>query len=230
MTFARFVTFRGTLTVGGCVSAVSGVAYAFTSQSSFATFSAKSQPRPVCLCGPSGAGKSTLITRLQKDHPEKFGFSVSHTTRKPRTGEVDGKHYQFVSENEMRHEIEKGLFIEWASVHGNLYGTSVAAVKKVCDSGKMCILDIDVQGVRALKAKQNELELNPFYIFVIPPSMEELERRLRARGTESEESLGKRMKVASLEIAQAEICDFKVVNDDLDKAYSELIDILRKDL
>eukprot|EP00301_Raphidiophrys_heterophryoidea_P014432 c2261_g1_i1.p1 GENE.c2261_g1_i1~~c2261_g1_i1.p1 ORF type:complete len:230 (+),score=43.46 c2261_g1_i1:142-831(+) len=218
---------RRSVVIGSCVSAASVV---FVTTRS--TFRAKqsASPRPICLCGPSGAGKSTLITRLQKDNPNKFGFSVSHTTRKPRQGEADGVHYWFVSLPDIKAEIEKGLFIEWAQVHGNIYGTSVAAVRNVLNSGKMCILDIDVQGVKTLKSKQNELQMNPYYIMVVPPSIEELERRLVGRGTETPETLKVRLANARTEMDQSHICDFVIVNEDIDRAYSELCEVLKDDL
>ena len=118
-----------------------------------------------------------VITRLLKEHPDKFGFSVSHTTRKPRPGEVDGVHYHFTTVEQIQKEIEDGKFIEHANVHGNYYGTSRAAVEKVLHSGKVCVLDIDVQGAEQVKKSS----LHAKYLFVSPPSMDELEKRLRGR-------------------------------------------------
>ncbi|KAF4695369.1 guanylate kinase [Perkinsus olseni] len=140
------------------------------------------------LCGPSGAGKSTLIKRLLKDHPGRFGFSVSHTTRGMRSGEVDGK-------PTMEAAIANGEFIEHAEVHGNLYGTSKAAVRDVLSHGEICILDIDVQGVESLKAS-TDLGFYPAYVFISPPSMQVLEKRLRDRNTETEAAIQKRLQTA----------------------------------
>ena len=107
--------------------------------------SAPADQRPVVICGPSGVGKGTLLTRLMAEHPDSFGFSVSHTTRQPRAGEVDGVHYHFVKKEDMEAAITRGEFIEYARVHSNMYGTSVKAVEDVRAAGKTCLLDIDVQ-------------------------------------------------------------------------------------
>ena len=139
------------------------------------------------LCGPSGSGKSTVMKKLMAEFGEYFGFSVSHTTRQPRPGEVEGRDYHYVTRETMEHLVEQGQFIENAQFSGNMYGTSKTAVQDVLAGGKICILDIDVQGVKAVK----ETDLSPLYVFIKPPSLEELEQRLRDRGTETEESLSK---------------------------------------
>ncbi|KAF5294730.1 hypothetical protein FQA39_LY00214 [Lamprigera yunnana] len=178
-------------------------------------------PKPLVLCGPSGSGKSTLLNKLLKDFPDKFGFSVSHTTRSPRPGEVDGVHYHFITLNTMLKDVEEGKFIESAVFGGNMYGTSKKAVSLVRSAGKVCILDIDVQGVKNVK----KTTLSPWYVFIKPPSLQELEERLRKRNTESEESLLTRLQVATEEIKYAEEpenFDFVVVNDDLELAYNRL--------
>ncbi|MEE6467483.1 hypothetical protein FKM82_007265 [Ascaphus truei] len=149
-------------------------------------------PRPVVLSGPSGAGKSTLLKRLLKEFEGVFGFSVSHTTRQPRPGESNGKDYHFVTREAMQKGIQDGEFIEHAVFSGNMYGTSKAAVQAVQAMNQICILDIDMQGVKNIK----KTDLNPIYISVHPPSVEILEKRLRDRKTESEESLQKRLKAA----------------------------------
>lgn len=153
-------------------------------------------PRPLVLAGPSGSGKSTLLKKLLQDYPDKFGFSVSHTTRKPRPGEKDGKDYHFTDRETMQAEISDGKFIESAEYSGNMYGTSKQAVEDVQKQGKVCVLDIDLQGVRQIR----KTDLKPLCIFIKPPSLEELETRLRARNTESEESLKSRLKIAADEI------------------------------
>lgn len=152
--------------------------------------------RSLVLCGPSGSGKSTLVKKMMEDFPNRFGFSISHTTRLPRQGEVNGHHYHFTSMEEMRKGIEAGDFIENATFCGNMYGTSKAAVNAVKEQGKICVLDIDVQGVKLVK----KTDLNPWYIFIKPPSLEVLKKRLLARKTETEESLSKRLSVASTEM------------------------------
>lgn len=178
-------------------------------------------PRSLVLCGPSGSGKSTLIKRLFEDYPDTFGFSVSHTTRSPRPGEEDGKHYHFTTKDKMKKQIEQGEFLEYAVFSGNMYGTSKRAVEEVKQAGKVCVLDIDVEGVKQIK----QTSLNPMYVFVKPPSIEELEKRLRSRQTETEESLERRLSVARTELEYGEKpgnFDITIVNDDISKAYEKL--------
>jgi len=131
------------------------------------------------VCGPSGAGKSTLIGMLRKEFPEDYGFSVSHTTRGPRAGERDGVDYYFVEKAAMEREIAEGKFLETAHVHGNIYGTSFEAVNKVSAKDKICILDIDIQGVKSCKRLSFDTDK---YVFIAPPSLADLETRLRGRG------------------------------------------------
>ncbi|XP_066155394.1 guanylate kinase-like [Euwallacea fornicatus] len=184
-----------------------------------------SDHRPLVFCGPSGSGKSTLVTRMMKEFPDKFGFSVSHTTRKPRPGEVHSQHYHFTTKEDMQNDIDKGKFIETACFGGNLYGTSWDAVQAVAKEGKVCVLDIDVQGVKQIK----QTSFKPFYIFVEPPSLEELEIRLRARKTESEESLNQRLAIAKDELVYGRtsgIFDLLITNDNLEHAYSKLKEFL----
>ncbi|XP_071764704.1 guanylate kinase 1b [Centroberyx gerrardi] len=188
-----------------------------------------SGPRPVVLSGPSGAGKSTLMKRLLKDHEGVFGFSVSHTTRKPRPGEEDGKDYHFTTKEAMQEGIDKGEFIENAEFSGNMYGTSKSAIEDVQAQNLICILDVDIQGVKKIK----ETDLNPIYISIQPPSMEILEKRLRDRQTETEESLQKRLEAARIDMELSNepgVFDVVIINDDLDKAYEELKDILNDEI
>lgn len=150
----------------------------------------------------------------------KFGFTVSHTTRLPRPGEQDGIHYHYTNLETMRQEILNGSFLEHAEVHGNLYGTSWNSMKAVQLSGKHCLLDIDTQGVQRLKSLENAL-LQPKYIFIAPPSMEILQQRLADRGTESAESLERRTENARAEVeygVEPGNFDYIVVNNDLDDA------------
>ena len=184
--------------------------------------------KPVVISGPSGVGKGTLISMLMKEFPSMFGFSVSHTTRAARGMEKDGVHYHFTDKSVMEKEIKDGKFLEFASVHGNLYGTSVEAVEMVADAGKRCILDIDVQGARSVRASS----LEAIFIFICPPSMEELEKRLRERGTETEEQVLKRLRNAQAEIEQGKssgIFDFVLYNDKLDECYESLKKLLGLD-
>ncbi|CAO3644242.1 unnamed protein product [Cunninghamella echinulata] len=173
------------------------------------------------ISGPSGFGKSTLLKRLFADYPSVFGFSVSHTTRGPRPGEVNGKDYHFVDKSVMEAEVAEGKFIESATFSGNMYGTSIKAVQDVVDSGRVCILDIDMQGVQSVK----KTELKPKYIFIQPPNMEILEQRLRGRGTEKEEAIVARLAAAHAELEYAKdpnAYHHIIINDDKDIAYESL--------
>ncbi|GMH54491.1 hypothetical protein TrRE_jg5498 [Triparma retinervis] len=145
--------------------------------------------QPAVVCGPSGVGKGTLVGLLMKAYPGKFGFSVSHTTRAPRPGEEEGREYYFTTRDQMQQGVEDGKFIEYADVHGNMYGTSFEAVQRVREGGKICVLDIDIQGCKNVKKSK----LNPRYCFIRPPSMEVLEDRLRDRGTETEQDVQRRL-------------------------------------
>jgi guanylate kinase len=177
--------------------------------------------RPLVLCGPSGSGKSTIMKKLTDEFPTSFGFSVSHTTRQPRPGEEEGVHYHYVSREEMKRAIDDGEFIENAEFSGNVYGTSKDAVRSVCEAGKICILDIEMQGVKQIKKS----DLNPLYAFIKPPSLEVLEKRLRDRNTENEESLQKRLTTAREELVYGGTpgnFNVVIVNDDLDIAYGKL--------
>nr|XP_033787714.1 guanylate kinase isoform X2 [Geotrypetes seraphini] len=186
-------------------------------------------PRPVVLSGPSGAGKSTLLKRLLQDHEGVFGFSVSHTTRKPRPREVNGKDYHFVTRNDMQKAIDAGEFLEYAEFSGNMYGTSKAAVRMVQAKNQICILDIDMQGVKNIKKS----ELKPIYISIHPPSVAVLEKRLRDRKTETDDSLHKRLNAAmkDMEISKEPgLFDMIIINDDLEEAYSNLKEVLQEEI
>ena len=161
-----------------------------------------------------------------KRYPAHFGFSVSHTTRAPRPGEENGIHYNFVDRTTIETAINAGEFIEHANVHTNIYGTSYAAVEKVQSQGKICLLDIDIQGVQNVKKSS----LSCKYIFISPPSLAELESRLRGRGTETEEKIKIRLENARGEMAFGSTpgnFDATIFNDDLERAFQELIGILR---
>ncbi|MCJ1315221.1 hypothetical protein MMC15_000537 [Xylographa vitiligo] len=177
--------------------------------------------RPVVISGPSGAGKSTLLKRLFADHPSTFGFSISHTTRSPRPGETNGVEYHFAPRQQFMELMDEGGFIEHAKFGGNYYGTSVKAVRDIAEKGRICILDIEMEGVKQVK----RTDLNARFLFLSPPSLEVLEERLRGRGTENEDSLQKRLTQAKAEMEYAKgegVHDKVVVNDDLDRAYKEL--------
>ncbi len=171
------------------------------------------------LSSPSGAGKTTLTRKLLQDFKE-LRFSVSHTTRAPRANEVDGKDYHFVDRPRFESMISEGAFVEWAEVHGNLYGTSLAEIdrSKNTPGCRGMIFDIDYQGARQIRAKVPEV----IGVFILPPSMEELERRLRGRASETEETVRKRFAVAKLEIEHYAFFDYVIVNDALDSAFDQL--------
>jgi len=166
--------------------------------------------RPLVVFGPSGTGKSTLLKKLFADHPDKFGFSVSHTTRSPRVGETNGKEYHFTTRDKFLSLVDEGGFIEYAQFSGNLYGTSVKSVQEVSERGRRCILDIDAQGVRSIKEKHPNL--NPVFVFIAPPSIDALRSRLIGRGTETEEALSARLSAALDEIYYARTGEVPGVN------------------
>ncbi|KAF5841702.1 P-loop containing nucleoside triphosphate hydrolase protein [Dunaliella salina] len=177
-------------------------------------------PSALVIVGPSGVGKNTLIQRLREGNTS-FGHSVSHTTRQPRPGEKHGEHYFFTSKEQFAKEIAEDKFIEFAEVHGNLYGTSVTAVRKVLESGRTCILDIDVQGARLVR----KTPLKAIFVFIAPPSLEDLAKRLFTRGTEAAEQIQKRLANAKEEINSVNergLYDYLIINDNLDDAVDKL--------
>lgn len=179
----------------------------------------------IALASPSGGGKTTLCRMLLEKYPDTC-LSISFTTRAPRGGERDGVEYHFVAEEKFRAKIAGGDLVEWAEVHGNLYGTSRSFLEEQCSRGKVVVLDIDVQGVESLKRVFGERCLS---VFVLPPSMEELESRLRARNTESEEKLRLRLKNSAEEMAHAPKFDHRIVNRDLQESFLELCSIVEKE-
>ena len=170
------------------------------------------------LSAPSGAGKTTLLKRVMADLPG-LAFSVSHTTRLPRAGEEDGVDYHFVSRDRFEAMREQGLFLEWAEVHGNLYGTSRPAVLAQLAKGLDVVLDIDVQGAAILR---NSAVIPAASLFITPPSLQELERRLRGRGTDSEETILLRLKNARVEMQAALDYEYLIVNARLEQAIETL--------
>jgi guanylate kinase len=171
------------------------------------------------LSSPSGAGKTTLTRMLLENCPE-LRFSVSHTTRAPRANEVDGRDYHFIDRARFVELVGQGAFLEWAEVHGNLYGTSIAEIDRA-RSAPACtgmIFDIDYQGARQIKSKIPDVAA----VFILPPSMQELERRLRGRASDSEASVQRRFATAKGEIEHYAIFDYVVVNDAVERAFDEL--------
>ncbi|MDD2905944.1 MAG: guanylate kinase [Sulfurimonas sp.] len=166
------------------------------------------------LSGPSGAGKSSLINKISEDIGD-FYFSISTTTRPKRDGEIDGVHYHFVTHEAFQKDIEENHFLEYALVHGNYYGTSIKPVRKALEKGKLVIFDIDVQGNTAVNNRLGDITTS---VFITPPSLKELEKRLKNRSTDSDEVIYKRIEMAKREIQRISEYDFLVINDDLDKA------------
>lgn len=176
-----------------------------------------SEPLLIIIAAPSGGGKSTVLKRVFAEVPDLL-FSISHTTRAPRQGEQNGREYFFVDPAAMRELIDKDAFLEWAEVHGRVYGTSRAELDRARSAGKDLVLDIDVQGAaQIVKAHPQALS-----IFLKPPSEEVLRSRLMARGSESEESLAIRLRNARGEIERAPEFQHVVVNDRLDDAVNEV--------
>lgn len=175
------------------------------------------QGQVLVVSAPSGTGKSTLVNRLLAEFPN-LTFSVSCTTRAPRAGETDGVQYHFKTRGEFIRLKDQGFFAEWAEVHGNFYGTPLPAVRQALDQGRDVLFDIDVQGAAQLRASFPD----GLFVLLLPPSREELLRRLRGRGTDSEETIARRMGNALQEIERARDFDYWVVNDQLDAAYDRL--------
>ncbi|MEE8680282.1 MAG: guanylate kinase [Olsenella sp.] len=180
-------------------------------------------PRLFVISGPSGAGKGTLLAELRKQRPD-LGLTVSATTRSPRPGEVDGTSYYFLSDEEFRRRIAAGEFVEWAEVHGHLYGTLVSEVKRLLAKGHSLVLEIDVQGALNVRKVYPDAVL----IFIEPPSLQVLEERLRGRGTEDEASIELRLKNARYEMELADQYDARIVNDTVDRAAQELGSVMRR--
>lgn len=174
------------------------------------------------ISAPSGTGKTTILQQVMADL-ENLSFSISHTTRQPRQGEQNGREYHFVSPEVFQEMISAGQFAEWAKVHDNYYGTSIQAVADGLAGGTDIILDIDVQGADILREDQR---LKAVYIFISPPEITELERRLRGRNTEDEATITLRLANAKSEMAAAERYDYLVVNDQLGEAVKMLGSII----
>lgn len=173
----------------------------------------------VIFCAPSGSGKTTILRAVLPEFPE-LEFSVSACSRPPREGEVHGKDYYFLSNEEFIKKIDGGQFLEWEEVYsGNFYGTLISEVERIWRKGKHVIFDVDVIGGLNIKKKYPERSLS---IFIQPPSLEELHKRLDERGTETPESLKKRISKAEYELGFADQFDKRIVNDDLDKAIMEV--------
>ena len=172
------------------------------------------------MVGPSGAGKSTLITKLQKEFPKNYGYSISHTTRDMREGEQDGVNYHFVGMEKFEELLAQKQFIEHAKVHNTMYGTSIKSIEDVMSKNQVACMDIDIVGAQNYRKMTN---LSATIVFIRPPSLEILEQRLRDRGTESEEKIKVRLSSAKKEIewfeSHKEFFDAHFLNDDFDTCY-----------
>lgn len=194
-----------------------------------------SRPLMIVVSAPSGAGKSTLCNKLVEEFPT-IRYSVSCTTRPPRGAEEDGVHYYFLSKKEFKERIKQGEFVEYAKVHGNYYGTLEDTILYAMEEGNHVLLDIDVQGTDQIR--QSLARLDPRHpirrgfldIFIAPPSVEELERRLRGRGTDEECVIRKRLDNALGEMSHSAAYTHQVINDDLETAYNDLKMIILKEL
>lgn len=174
------------------------------------------------VSAPSGAGKSTLLSRLT-ENDARISYSISHTTRQPRAGELDEHHYYFVDEPEFRDLVARDIFHEWAEVHGNFYGTSQQPVEEQLARGLDVLLEIDVAGAASVREKMPMA----ISIFIMPPSCDILHDRLQSRGKDSEEVIQRRMKNAMDEMVRYHEYDYVLVNDDLDTCYEQLVSIIR---
>ena len=181
--------------------------------------------RAILFSAPSGSGKTTIIKQLMK-HFDCFEFSISATSRAPRAGECDGVDYYFLSPEDFAAKVGEELFLEWEEVYaGTCYGTLKSEIDRICANGKVVVFDVDVNGGINIKRYFGS---DALAIFVMPPSAEVLEQRLRSRGTESEEAITKRLSRSVKELQEAPRFDVTIVNDDLDKAVAETKAVIEK--
>lgn len=182
----------------------------------------------IIISGPSGVGKKTIIDQFIKDPELNLCYSISMTTRSPRVGETNGVDYYFVSQNEFNEAIKDNKLLEWAEFAGNKYGTPLSAVYQKIDEGKNVILEIEVVGAMDVMAKLNPNEYRS--IFIVPPSIEELERRLRSRNTETEEKIVQRIQKATHELKTVDNYNYVVLNDDATRAANEMKNIIKGEI
>ncbi len=180
----------------------------------------------IILSSPSGAGKTTLVKKISKD--QNYIISISHTTRKPRTNEVDGKDYIFISNEEFKNLIRKNEFLEYAKVFDNLYGSSKQSVINALDNGKNVIFDIDWQGASQIKEKKLNYKLITF--FILPPSRKELFERLLNRDMNDKSIALERMKQFDKDVLKWEDYDYTVINDELESCYNEIVNIINSNI
>ncbi len=177
------------------------------------------------IVGPSGVGKNTLIEKYMKENPSRISFPVSATTRPKRQGEREAVNYYFHTTEEFKNKIDENAFLEWAQVFGNFYGTLKKTVLSALRDGKNLIKDIDVQG--ALELKEKLPKNNVTTIFILPPSLEELESRIRERNLDNEDAISTRLLDARKELEHKDKFDILITNDNLEKAYTEFSNIIK---
>ena len=182
----------------------------------------KNLKKLIIITGPSGVGKGTVVKELL-DRNKDIWLSISATTRNPRVGEKDGLNYYFISEERFKDMIDKKEFLEWAQFAGNYYGTPLSTVNEKIEKGFIVLLEIEVEGAKQIKEKFPE----SLSIFLLPPSKEELEKRIRNRGTEKEEAIDRRLSRADYEIASSDEFDFVLTNHDVDETVKEVSKIIK---
>jgi guanylate kinase len=182
----------------------------------------KAKPLLFVVSAPAGTGKSTLVDRLVEEFSHMLVETCSVTTRLPRAGEKDGKHYHFVDQKAFKQRVDAGDFVEHVELHGHLYGTLREDVERISKEGKHAILVIDTQGARRIQ----ESGMEAIYLFLAAPSMEDLKKRLISRGTETIDQIDKRLAIAEKELEASSSYHYRIVNDDLDTAYQKLKSVL----
>jgi len=182
----------------------------------------KNQKKLIILTGPSGVGKGTVVKEILGKE-KNFWLSISATTREPRDGEKEGENYYFLNHEKFKEMIERNLFLEWAQFAGNYYGTPLTSVNEKIEKGFTVILEIEVEGARQIKNKFP----NSLSIFLLPPDKEELERRIRNRGTEKEEAIKKRLLRANYEISVSNQFDFQLINNNVDETAKKIIKLIK---
>jgi len=182
----------------------------------------QNQKQLIIITGPSGVGKGTVVKEILNMNSNKLWLSISATTRKAREGEINGEHYYFLSKEKFQKMIKDNLFIEWAEFADNFYGTPVESITQKIDSGYKVILEIEVEGARQIKEKFPD----SLSIFLLPPNIRELEKRIRNRGTENEESISRRLERSKFEISCSEDFDYIVINKNLQETINRVYEII----
>jgi guanylate kinase len=180
--------------------------------------------RVIVISGPSGVGKTCLYKRLLSEMSDTLQFSISATTRTPRANELNGIDYYFMNKDEFKEKIKKNEFVEWAEVYGNYYGTLKAEIDRITNCGKNCLLDVDVQGGLNISKALPQTNL----IFIFPPSMKELKRRIMERNTDDKKNIKIRFKNARKEMSFSGVYQYHITNDDFERAYRELKELVLK--